>query len=413
MKITEIEVHPISLEYIDWIAYQLNHYYGPTRRTIYVVHTDTGLIGLGESGSPESQETIDQYIGTNPFEWVGDETSLGLGTAMYDLMGQAAAVPVYKLFGQKYRSWVPVGSWTVSTHPKRMAEAVERYAEQGYTWLKFHLSPFENVIAQTEAMQAVAPPGFKIHYDFTMHGTDDHMPELLAKLETYPIAGCFEDPLPGEDIQGYIELRQRSRLPIVLHHFPMGATYEVFMNPADIYMLGHARIGDAVRKAGLFGANNKPFMLQNVGGYITRTMTTHMMAAFPTGTFHFFGDTETWKSDVVNERLEPVNGFLRVPEKPGLGLTLDRDELERLKALKLPAQEKWILRSRFANGARMYNIADPNESIFMVRPDRRRQIPFRYDAPIETEYWDDDGSTEYRAMFSRLEREGMVLDNGE
>ena len=147
------------------------------------------------------------------------------------------------------------------------------------------------------------------------------MPELLAKLEQYPIAGCFEDPLPGEDIDGYIELRKRSRLPIVLHHFPMGATYEVLMKPADAYMLGHSRIGDAIRRAGLFAADNSPFMLQNVGGTITRTMTTHMMAAFPTATFHFFADTETWKDDVVKERLEPINGFLRVPEKPGLGLT--------------------------------------------------------------------------------------------
>ena len=226
MKVTEIEVHPITLEYVDWIAYQLNHFYGPITRTVYVVHTDNGLVGLGESGSTEAQEVIDGYIGTNPFDWMGDEVSLGLGTAMYDLMGQYAGVPVYKLFGQKYRSWVPVGSWTVSTHPRLMAETVEQYAAQGYTWLKYHLSPFENVMDQTEAMQAVAPEGFKIHFDFTMHGTDDHMPELLAKLEQYPIAGCFEDPLPGEDIEGYIELRKRSRLPIVLHHFPMGATYE-------------------------------------------------------------------------------------------------------------------------------------------------------------------------------------------
>ena len=28
--------------------------------------------------------------------------------AMYDLMGKAAGVPVYKLFGQSHRSWVPV-----------------------------------------------------------------------------------------------------------------------------------------------------------------------------------------------------------------------------------------------------------------------------------------------------------------
>ena len=412
MKVTEIEVHPITLEYVDWIAYQLNHFYGPITRTVYVVHTDNGLVGLGESGSPESQEVIDGYIGTNPFDWVGDEVSLGLGTAMYDLMGQYAGVPVYKLFGQKYRSWVPVGSWTVSTHPHLMAETVEQYAAQGYTWLKYHLSPFENVMDQTEAMQTVAPEGFKVHYDFTMHGTDDHMPELLAKLEEYPIAGCFEDPLPGEDIDGYIELRKRSRLPIVLHHFPMGATYEVLMKPADAYMLGHSRIGDAIRRAGLFAADNSPFMLQNVGGTITRTMTTHMMAAFPTATFHFFADTETWQDDVVKERLEPINGFLRVPENPGLGLTLDRDALERLKNLKLPEQEKWIIKSQFKNGTKMYNIADPKNSIFMVRPDRSRLIPMSYDAPISTEYWDNDGTPAYQEMFARIEREGIVLERG-
>ena len=412
MKVTEIEVHPITLEYVDWIAYQLTHFYGPITRTVYVVHTDNGLVGLGESGSPESQEVIDGYIGTNPFDWVGDEISLGLGTAMYDLMGQYAGVPVYKLFGQKYRSWVPVGSWTVSTHPHLMAETVEQYAAQEYTWLKYHLSPFENVMDQTEAMQAVAPEGFKIHYDFTMHGTDDHMPELLAKLEEYPIAGCFEDPLPGEDIEGYIELRKRSRLPVVLHHFPMGATYEVLMKPADIYMLGHSRIGDAIRRAGLFAADNSPFMLQNVGGTITRAMTTHMMAAFPTATFHFFADTETWQDDVVQERLEPINGFLRVPEKPGLGLTLDRDALERLKNLKLPEQEKWIIKSQFKNGTKMYNIADPKNSIFMVRPDRSRLIPMSYDSPISTEYWDNDGTSAYQEMFARIEREGIVLERG-
>ena len=47
MKITEIEVHEITLEYKDFLAYQLNHYYGPIRRTVYVVHTDTGLEGIG------------------------------------------------------------------------------------------------------------------------------------------------------------------------------------------------------------------------------------------------------------------------------------------------------------------------------------------------------------------------------
>ena len=413
MHVVEIEVHEITVPYRDWIAYPLDHYYGPTRRTVYVAHTDSGLSGLGEGGSAEPQEVIDQYLGSNPFEWIGDETSLALGTAMYDLMGQAAGVPVYQLFGQKYRSWIPVGAWTVSTHPDHMAEAVLRYADLGYTWLKYHLSPFENVFDQTAAMQAVAPPGFRVHYDFTMHGTDDHMPDLLARLASYPIAGCFEDALPPGDIEGYIDLRKRSQLPIVLHHFPLRATYEVLMGAADIYMLGHARIGDAQKKAGLFAAAGKPFMLQNVGGAITRAMVCHMMAAFPTATFHCHNDYETWAADVVAERLDPVNGFVRVPEQPGLGLTLDREALERLKALKLPAKDRWIIKSRFENGTRLYAIADPAHSIFMVRPDRSRNLPpMSYAAPIATEYWDDDGSEEYRAMFARIERERMVLERG-
>ena len=411
MKVTHIDIHEVTLEYDDDRVYELSHYHDLTRRSVYVAHTDDGLVGLGEGASPESQEVIDQYIGSNPFDWMGDETSLALGTAMYDLMGKAAGVPVYKLFGQKYRSWVPVASWTVSTHPELMAAAVQAYAAQGYTWMKFHLSPFENVIDQTEAMQKVAPKGFRLHYDFTMHGTDDHMPDLLERLSGYEIAGCFEDPLPGEDLDGYIELRQRTRLPVVLHHFPTGATYEVLRRPADAYMLGHSRIGDAARRAGLFAASNSPFMLQNTGSDITRAMTTHMMAAFPSATFHFVSATEVSRERFVTEPLNPINGMIRVREAPGLGVELDMDELERLKKVEPKAGPRFIIRTRYENGATLFTSPDPRNPHFMVRPDWSRTLmPMSYAAPLSSEYWDDDGSAEFRDMLERVESEGAVLD---
>jgi galactonate dehydratase len=412
MRVTEIEVHEIALDYDAERVHELSHYHFSQRRTIYVAHTDSGLVGLGESGSTVAQEVIDRYIGTNPFDWVGDETSLGLGTAMYDLMGKAAGVPVYKLIGPKRRSWVPVAGWTVATDPGRMARAVENLAGQGHTWMKFHLSPFENVFDQTEAMQAVAPPGFKLHYDFTMHGTDDHMPELLDGLAEYPIAGCFEDPLPGEDIEGYIDLRKRAKRPIVLHHFPMRATYEVLMQPADAYMLGHYTIGEAIQRAGLFAAGESPFMVQNTGGQITRAMAAHMMAAFPTGTFHAVSATESLAGDVVVERLQPVNGFVRVGEEPGLGLTLDREALERRTGLEPPEPKPWILKTEFKNGTRMYNLMAPDKAHFMVRPDWSGALPMSYAAPLATEYWDDDGSDEFAEMRARIEREDPVVVGG-
>ena len=414
MKITEIEVHEIKHRYVDWIDYPLMHYEGPKTRTIYVVHTDDGLEGLGESGRTEPQETIDQYIGTSPFDWIGDETSLGLGTAMYDLMGKAVGVPAYKLIGQKRRSWVARGSWTVSSHPEHMAEAVEQYAAQGFTWLKFHLSPFENVFDQIEAMEAVAPVGFRLHYDFTGGGTTDHMPELLMKMAEHPISGCFEDTINAGDTLASIELRNRIRLPIVRHQAPLNWTSEVLMRAGDIYMLGHQRIGDAIRKAGLFAASNNPFMLQNVGGNITMAMTIHMMSVFPTATFHFFTDAETWEGDVVDETFEVVNGHVRVPEKPGLGVTLNRERLEFHKDLSVPRQEGWILKSRFANGTNMFNVYEPGKSgHFLIRPDwRGGGLPMSYASPITTEYWDNDGSPEFKQMYERIEREGMVLERG-
>ena len=410
MKITEIEVHEISVPYVDWLAHPLNHYYGLSKRYVYIAHTDTGLEGLGEGHALYDREFLDQYIGTNPFDWIADQTSLCVGTAMYDLMGKAAGVPCYKLFGQKARSWVPRGSWTVSTHPKKMAEAVERYAHDGYTWMKFHLSPFENIFDQVEAMQAVAPVGFKIHYDFTMHGTADHMPELLHALEQYPISGCFEDAVDAQDIPAQIELRQNCTLPIVLHHAPLGFTHDVMMRAADACMLGHAPIGNAMRAAGFFASINMPFMLQNTGGHITTTMVAHLMAAAPTGKFHFITTAETLADDVVNERPEIVNGFVRVPDSPGLGLTLDRDALERLKNLTLPETAPWIIKSRFANGTMMYDIHDTAQPIHMVRPDRRKQINLSFQDPISTEYWDDDGSTEFKQIFDRVRREGVYLE---
>ena len=412
LTITDIEKHEIHPNYLDWLQYELNHYYGPSKRTIYVVHTNKGFYGLGE-GENEPQEVLDKYIGTSPFDWVGDETSIAMAKAVYDLMGKAARVPVYKLFGQRYRRWVPVGSWTVSTHPSEMAEAVEKYSAMGYTWMKYHLSPFENVFDQLEAMERVAPKGFKLLFDLTRFHHYGHNPDLVERIARSPIAGGFEDPLDTTDIDDYIDLRKSISLPILIHGSKVQHTFDVLRQAADGYILGHHKLGIVMRRAGLFASANVPFMIQWVGGQITRAMTTHMQAAFKTATLPFHSDAETWKTDVVRvkERLEPVNGFLRVPEGPGLGVTLDREVLEQLKRNRPPEQPPYILRTRFKNGTIMYNLMRPPETRhFMVLPHRWRLIPLSFDSPISTDYWDDDGTPEYRSMFKRLEDKGMLIE---
>lgn len=292
IRVTSIETHFIEdLGFTEFMDFPLRHMYGSdgmTQRTVYIAHTNTGLEGYGEySGPPAAQAILDHYIGSSPFEHLNDEVHLGLGTAMYDLMGKATGLPCHRLFGAQCRTYVPVSSWFNATSPARMAEAVKYYAKMGHTWMKFHLSPFENVIEQTKAMQAVAPAGFQIHYDFTMYGDQGgqggltHVAQLLEALSEFPIAGCYEDVLWQHDMVGYEELRRRANRPIGLHHFPLGVTTEMMQHRmGDFYMLGHGLIGTNAKKAGVFEAAKAPFMMQNTGGAITRAMNAHMSSVF-------------------------------------------------------------------------------------------------------------------------------------
>ena len=88
------------------------------------------------------------------------------------------------------------------------------------------------------------------------------------------------------------------------------------------------------------------------------------------------------------------------------------EALERLETLELPPQKPFIIRSRFANGTRMYAYYFVEKTKhFFIRPDwTRGLIPLSHDAPITTDYWDDDGTTEFRQMLERVEQERGVIE---
>jgi hypothetical protein len=91
-------------------AHELYSKDGMTKHTIYIARTDTGLVGYGESGSKATPEVVQTYTGTSPFQHLCDEVDVGLGTAVYDLMGKTTGLPCHKLFGARCRQWVPVRS---------------------------------------------------------------------------------------------------------------------------------------------------------------------------------------------------------------------------------------------------------------------------------------------------------------
>ena len=179
------------------------------------------------------------------------------------------------------------------------------------------------------------------------------------------------------------------------------------MGLADGYMLGHAPVGMVTSRAGLFEAANIPFMMQNVGGNIGRALVLHMAAAFEMATLHHVTDTFAWQEDVVTPQFEVIGGTAPVPEEPGLGVHLDRDALERLKAAEPMPLPRALIKVVREGGLTMY-----------ARPPRSRRdqlgldprtlpgVGEGYDHPIDWDYWYDDGSDLFADMW---ERTGQAL----
>ncbi|MCZ6679245.1 MAG: mandelate racemase/muconate lactonizing enzyme family protein [Candidatus Poribacteria bacterium] len=408
MKITDIETHVICPPFQAWNSEALIRYHGPDfrYRTVFVLHTDNGVIGLGEHTGRSwngMDEWVAQLIGTNPCDWLAHPAlPIGLAPAIYDLVGKYNDVPAYKLFAPQVRSRVPMAAWTVSQTPAKMAEEVQHAAEAGYTWLKYHTHHFHNMIKQTEAMAKVAPPGFKIHYDINFDNTVEHVLDLARELARFPIAGAIEDPLRTHDFQGYRALRGKCPLPIYFHHLPLGGR-EALMELADGYMLGHSPVGGVVQRAGLFEAANVPFMTQNTGGNITRAFIAHMAAAFPMATLHHVTCTHLWAQDIVTPVLEVAGGTVRVPETPGLGVTLDREALDRWSATAPDPTPRALIRIQYAGLPPIY-ARPPVRSLSDSRGTGPSFVDGHgagYNQPVDLYDWDDDGSERFAEIWER------------
>jgi L-alanine-DL-glutamate epimerase-like enolase superfamily enzyme len=427
MRITDIQSYEILPPYHDYNATALFRYHGLglQLRTIYIVKTDIGLEGYGESGGPLREERFEKYIGTDPFDWIADTQNLPINMAVYDLMGKYLRLPAWKLLGQKVRSWVPVAAWTVSRPPEAMAEEVLSVSRRGYHWMKYHVDVLQNAVDQTEAMQQVAPRGFKIHYDFNEDSNFEAVYPVLRELERFPIAGRIEDPIRSIDQDGYRLLREKCSIPILIHHGPS----DVFMahHLCDGFMAGHASVGQALKLAAMAESMNTPFMLQQSGGTINQAFLAHEAAVFHMASLDHVNLCHLWQDDVTVERMPVVGGSVEVPNGPGLGITLDLEKLETYSRAPRPQQTRFLVRVRYTNGPSIYFRFDPDAPGANVRflnppgfgkrysgygADVPGPVP-GYGNPVVTDFWDETGSEEFEKMWRRTESGPVWTGNNE
>ncbi len=334
MKITRIDEFVTAVPHIPSIEKSRPGDYKERPISIIEVHTDEGIVGLGEGGRGESFANAEaQWIGVEPLSL--NLTTIGgaMGMALFDIVGKALGIPAHKLMGAKHWDAVPVGWWSPPLEAHEFAAMAEEGAKRGFKTHKLKARS-HNIVETVRLMTEAAGPAYGIIVDPNSEFGDLARSLRLAEaLEVYNIE-AFEDPfqyLPGW--HQYRDFRRHSRIPLAPHlGDPQKVMSAIRAEGADMFNLGGA-IESVQGMAAMAEAAGLPVWLQVVGlglgisgAYGTHVHATVRNATVPSDSLHF-----TRVTDLVAGALEPVNGLVAVPEAPGLGVELDRKALEKYR----------------------------------------------------------------------------------
>ena len=405
MKIINVEAYPIYPRFAERNQDKLVRFRQINHRTIVKIETDNGIVGYGDyrQGPPSAGE-IEPLIDRNPFDFVHNDFHMAIGGALWDVMGKHLEVPAYKLLGPKLRERVPVAAWSRPAPPEDMVKEVERAAEEGYRIYKMHTCEHYDVFEQNRAVEEVAPEGFKMQWDFNSNRDLATVLPIVKGLEKSRVVGFIEDPLVRGDVEGWRRLREQAEVPLIMHIPVLGGLQEMLQGMADAFIVGEycGGLGDAYARGMAYGKANVQAVIQLTGGTLPKAMAMHLGVVLPT-VGHSINLDDQYEEDVVENRLEIVEGASPVPEGPGLGVEVNEEALARLAAGAAPEMPRHIGVLRLPQGNVLYTPSLPALSkLTGFAEGTIRGLDFTV--------WEEDGSKEFAAALDRLEREGPFLE---
>jgi len=337
MKVTHVEQFVLDIPFESKRLERLMHRAGTHEERVQAwrVETDLGILGYGEG--PGSKASIARITGHNPFEFLTDDSiGFGIQMALYDIAGKADGVPVYRLLGPKVRDECPISWWAHDMSPEDWEQEVKRASKLGYMSVKLKARPWRDIFAQVEAISQVAPQGFSFGLDFNGYllNAGNAVP-ILRELERNEHVQIFETPIPQEDVEGYRQIRRRVAKPIAIHYGVPPIVTALREEVCDGFCLhgdsATPGVMEVTREATIMAAGNKPFWLQMVGTGITTVFMVHLGSVFSHAQWPGITTHELWGDDLLKERLEVRNGYIQVPDRPGLGVEVDETALERYR----------------------------------------------------------------------------------
>ena len=330
--------------------------------TLVLVETDEGLTGVGSGDTMDGFERYEHlFIDRDPLAIERHVAVLEtitfhagrywpLEAALWDLAGKAAGRPVAELLGGQLTRIPAYASTGEQRSPGERADSALRLKEEGFRAIKVRIdrTRIEEGLAAVTAVREAVDNSLEIMVDLNQGW---RMPgDVGPALDAATVAstatrlrelGVFwlEEPLPREDVRGYAALRRESGLRIAggemarttaeLEAFEAADALDVYQ-PDAVLSVGLLRERELAERVTARGHYFTPHTWTNGIGLLANLHLTAGVGGGPYLEYPY--DPPGWTPERRDFMLaEPVRvdaeGFLSVPDRPGLGFELADDLL--------------------------------------------------------------------------------------
>ena len=340
--------------------------------TLVRVKSEDGLVGMGScftsgklvEGSLEllwpslkgqsavEPERVTDTLRESTF-WQGrggavEHAISGIDIALWDLMGQACSQPVSRLLGGIYRDRIkPYGSMLFD-EPEPLRDSLQATVARGFRAIKLGWRPFGRRDHHTDELlvrTARETVGDDVELMVDAGGSEQFWPHGVSwakrtarMLADYGIV-WFEEPLPPDDIEGYIELTRSSPVPIAggevltrrQSFLPWISRRAVDIIQPDTTKNGG--LSESRRIAGWAYDHNVQLVSHGWNTAVGLAADLQLAAAIPTARYVEYLTPCAYIEDLLDRPFElDADGLLEIPSEPGLGRSLDPDRLARYTA---------------------------------------------------------------------------------
>jgi L-alanine-DL-glutamate epimerase-like enolase superfamily enzyme len=369
MKITDVRITGLSGGTVDggWPGGMKPE---EDLNTIIEVLTDEGLTGIGSAMTSKAlieaavkllqplligeradePARLSEKLRQSTF-WQGrggavEHAISGIDIALWDLMGKICNQPISRLLGGCYRDRIkPYGS-ILFDEPARLRETLQHTVARGFKAIKLGWRPFGRRDRRVDELlmrlaRDTVGPDVELMVDaggseqFWPHGYKWAL-ETAKMLAAYDVV-WFEEALPPDDLNGYIELRRHAPLPIAAGEvLTRRQSFRPFIeqHALDIIQPDCTKCGgltEAWRIAWMAYEHNVQWVPHGWNTAIGLAADLQLSAAMPVARYVEYLTPCVYLDEIVTEPFRPdADGYLTIPERPGLGIELNREALNRL-----------------------------------------------------------------------------------